>query len=46
MATDLESGPNRLIPAVIAAVCVIAYLGSMMFFVRMRWNKNLDSEDS
>ena len=46
MATDLESGPNRFIPAVIAAVCVIAYLGSMMFFVRMRWNKNLDSEDS
>ena len=46
MATDLENGPNRLTPAVIAAVCVIAYLGSMMFFARMRWNKNLDSEDS
>ena len=36
MATDLEKGPNRFIPGVIAAVCVIAYLGSMMFFVRMR----------
>ncbi len=36
MATDLDSGPNAVIPAVIASVCTIAYLGSMMFFVRMR----------
>jgi hypothetical protein len=43
MATDLDSGPNLFIPAVIATVCVIAYLGSMMFFMRMRReNKRAD----
>lgn len=36
MATSLDSGPNKVIPAVISIVCLIAYLGSMMFFVRMR----------
>jgi hypothetical protein len=46
MATDLKTGPNWLIPAVIAAVCVIAYLGSMMFFVRMRRDKRPGHEDS
>jgi xanthine/uracil permease len=46
MATDTENGPNRIIPAVIAAVCVIAYLGSMLFFIRMRRIKRVGIEDS
>ena len=46
MATDLEKGPNRFIPAVIATVCVIAYLGSMMFFVRMRRENKRKVEES
>ena len=46
MATDIEGGPNRFIPAVIAAVCMIAYLGSIVFFVRMRRMDNLSVEDS
>ncbi|MGI9201206.1 MAG: hypothetical protein ACR2QL_09115 [Woeseiaceae bacterium] len=40
MASDLENGPNAVIPTVISTVCIIAYLGSMMFFVRMRKAKD------
>ena len=46
MATDLETGPNRVIPTVTATVCVIAYLGSMMFFVRMRKDNKRSLADS
>ena len=46
MATDSDRGPNRFIPAVIASVCIIAYLGSMMFFVRMRQNISRGTEGS
>ena len=44
MASDLKEGPNWVIPTVIAAVCIIAYLGSMMFFLRMRREKNRSPE--
>ena len=36
MATDLDGGPNRTIPATIVSVCLIGYVGSMLFFFRMR----------